>query len=149
MSDSRPAHGPRLKLLLVEDSRQMQDVLTQSVHAVPGLELVGVVATAADAMAAFKSHHPDVVILDLVLRAGSGLDVLRSIKQHTPACRVLVFSGHDEEPFPSRCVAAGADHFFSKARQHQELIQELNKFTGDLTAAPAEPERGSLTRPFI
>ena len=118
----------------------MREALTQSVRAVPGLELVDAVATAADAIAAFEAHHPDVVILDLILRVGSGLDVLRAIKQHTPACRVLVFSGHDKAPFRSRCLAAGADHFFSKIRQHRELIQELHNLAGDATAAHVRPE---------
>jgi DNA-binding NarL/FixJ family response regulator len=127
----------------------MREALTQSVHAVPGLELVAVAETAADAMAAFESHHPDVVILDLVLRVGSGLDVLRAIKQHTPACRVLVFSGHDKEPFRSRCLAAGADHFFSKIRQHRELIQQLHHLTGAITAVHARPEGENPARESI
>lgn len=140
MPDLRPPHGPRLKLLVVEDSLPLREVLAQSVRAVPGLELVGAVGTAPEAMAAFELHQPDAVILDLALRAGSGLDVLRGIKQQRPACRVLIFSGHDQEPVRARCRAAGADYFFSKTRQQRELLQQLHRLAGDLPAVPARPE---------
>ena len=119
----------------------MQEILTESLQTVPGLELAGVAETATEALAAFESHRPDVVILDLALRVGSGLDVLHEIKQRAPACRVLVFTGYDEEPFRTRCLAEGADYFFSKNRQHRELIQELHNLGGDAPAATGRPTR--------
>lgn len=117
----------------------MQEILTESLQTVPGLELAGVAETATEAMAAFEAHRPDVVILDLALRVGSGLDVLHEIKQRAPACRVLVFTGYDEEPFRTRCLAEGADHFFSKIRQHRELFQHLHDLGGDALAATVRP----------
>ena len=117
----------------------MQEILTVFLQTVPGLELVGVAETATEALAAFESHRPDVVILDLGLRASTGLDVLHGIKQRAPACRVLIFTGYDEEPYRTRCLAAGADHFFSKNRQHRELMQLLHNLGGDAPAATGRP----------
>lgn len=48
----------------------MQEILTESLQTVPGLELAGVAETATEALAAFESHRPDVVILDLALPGG-------------------------------------------------------------------------------
>lgn len=131
----------------------MSKLLTEIVRAVPTLQLVAAAATAGDALAQFTQHQPDVVILDLVLRTGSGLVVLREIKRQAPACRVLIFTSHDEAPFRARCLAEKADAFLSKNRQHQELIQLLhtlgtkekadsNHRTGsqfDFTRSPARP----------
>lgn len=131
----------------------MRKILTDIVQAVPSLELVAVAATAGDALAEFAQHRPDVVILDLVLRMGSGLVVLRKMKQQAPACRVLVFTTHDEAPYRARCLAEKADHFFSKNRQHQELVQLLHTLgnreradskhrpgsQSDFTRSPASP----------
>ena len=128
MFHPRPTPGKRLKLLLVEDSRHMQEVLTDAVRSMSRLELAGVAETATDARAAFELHRPDVVVLDLVLRASSGLDVLHEIKQRAPACHVVVFTGYDAEPYRNRCLAAGADHFFSKNRQHRELLRHLQDY---------------------
>jgi DNA-binding NarL/FixJ family response regulator len=121
----------RFKAIIVEDSLRMQDILIGAVQAVAGLEFVGASDTAADALADFESHRPDVVILDLVLRLGSGLDILTAIKRRAPGCLVLVFSAYDSEPYRTRCLGAGADYFFSKMRQHRELVQLLHELGGD------------------
>jgi DNA-binding NarL/FixJ family response regulator len=133
----------RLKTLIVEDSARVIEVLITAVLAVPGLELMAVADTAADALTSFVLHGPDLVILDLVLRAGSGLDVLREIKQRSPGCRVLVFTAYDDEPYRTRCLAAGAGHFFSKNRQYRDLIQMLH----DLSAAAAAAGPGPANDP--
>ncbi len=105
----------------------MQEILTWSLQTAPGLVLAGVAATVTDALAEFERHQPDVVILDLALREGSGLDVLRQLKQRAPACQVLVFTTHDTEPYRTRCLTEGADYFFSKNKQHRELVQLLQR----------------------
>jgi DNA-binding NarL/FixJ family response regulator len=77
------------------------------------------------------------VVLDLVLRSGSGLEVLQQIKQRASACRVLVFTVHDAPQFRDRCLDAGADGFFSKLRQHLELISLLRELGAAAAASPA------------
>jgi len=121
-----PAARPRI--LVVEDSRVMQETLASILRGMEHLELVGVVETAHEAIASCLSLRPDGVILDLQLRQGTGLDVLRAIKPHRPECRILVFTDHDTKPFETRCLDAGADRFLSKARDHRELLEELRRF---------------------
>ena len=123
----------------------MQEILTESLQSAPGLELAAVANTAADALTAFEAHRPAVVILDLVLRAGNGLDLLHEIKGRAPACRVLVFTGYDDEPYRTRCLTAGADRFFSKNRQHRELIQHLHSFGGTAPPTPGPPADADLS----
>ncbi len=126
----------------------MQEILSWSLQNAPGLVLAGVVDTAVDALLEFDRRKPDVVILDLALREGSGLDVLREVKRRHSACCVLVFTTHDSEPYRTRCVAAGADYFFSKNKQHRELVQVLQTLGArppevPPSAAPAlKPQRG-------
>ena len=113
------------RVFLVEDSRAMQDTLTAILGRMSHLRLVGVAETAGEALDGFTTLQPDLVVLDLALREGSGLDVLQAIKRRRPECQVFVFTSHDSEPYRARCLAAGADRFYSKARQHRELIDEL------------------------
>jgi DNA-binding NarL/FixJ family response regulator len=114
----------------------MREILSDAVEAVAGLELTVLADNPEDAICALDLHHPDVVVLDLVLKGGNGLDVLRKIKLRTPGCRVLVFTAYDAEQYRTRCLAAGADHFFSKNRQHHDLLQLLNTLAGE----PPAPE---------
>ncbi len=140
MSEPPPARGTCIKVLFVEDSITLQLVLTNAVLDMPGLKLAGVVDSAADAIAAFALHRPDIVVLDLVLRAGNGLDVLQTIKADQPTCCVLIFTGHDGEAFRRRCRALGADDFFSKKSQHQELMQRLRELGAGATDHSPTPE---------
>jgi DNA-binding NarL/FixJ family response regulator len=137
VTNQRSTPGARLKILLVEDSLGILRILTELIETVPTLELVAVADTAVSALHAFRLHRPDVVILDLALREGHGLEVLREIKQHAPGCRVLIFTAHDAEPYRSRCLTAGADLFFSKHREHRELVRHLRQL-GELPLPPAE-----------
>ena len=140
MSNASPA-SPHRKVLLVEDSPPLQRILAEAVRTGPGLELTEVAADVEDALAALARQTPDVVILDLVLRTGFGLDVLRAIRQRPAACCVVIFTGYDAAPFRARCESAGADHFFSKHTQHRELIEFLRTLGGDAARAGISPRR--------
>jgi DNA-binding NarL/FixJ family response regulator len=115
----------RLKTIVVEDSTRMQQIVADSVEAIPGLQLVAVVDNASDAVVAIEGNGPDVVILDLVLRAGRGIDVLKELRLRAPNCHAIVFTAYDDEQYRERSMSAGAERFFSKNRQHRELIQCL------------------------
>lgn len=122
--------SPAIRILLVEDSPALQDVLISILRGMPGVTLVGVAATATEAIGCFEEASPEIVILDLVLREGSGLEVLGHIRALKSSCRVLVFTSHDSEPYRNRCLQAGADAFYSKARNHRELIADLHTYRG-------------------
>lgn len=115
-----------VRLLLVEDSPAMQEVLQAILSTMGWVRLVGVAETSAEAIRCFEETRPDLVIVDLLLREGSGFEVLNHIRAGESACRVLVFTSHDSEPFRSRCLQAGADGFYSKSRQHRELVEALH-----------------------
>jgi two-component system response regulator EvgA len=123
----------------------MQAVMTEFIRTVPGLKLVAVVDGAEDALASFGLHRPDVVIIDLLLRVGFGLDVLIEIKHRAPECLVLIFTSCDAEQYRKRCLAAGADHFFSKIRHHRQLILLLRDL--GRRAQSAEPDAPAIRRP--
>jgi two-component system NarL family response regulator len=133
MNSSTSITRPPGKVLVVEDSPFMQDIIIQLLEGVPHLRLVGVADTAADALAAFERHQPDVVILDLVLRIGTGLVVLREIRRRSATCRVLVFTTHAEPQYRARCLAEGADHFILKNHAHRELARWLCAWSGEAT----------------
>lgn len=103
----------------------MQQILSDAVLGVAGLELITIVETADGALAGIEEHCPDLVILDLVLREGNGLDVLSETKRRAPNCRVLVFTAYDDEQYKTRCIAAGASGFYSKNRQYGDLCTRL------------------------
>jgi DNA-binding NarL/FixJ family response regulator len=126
--------------MIVEDSPPMQRILADMVQTCPGLELVSIADCEVDSMAGIKKHLPTLVILDLALSVGNGINILSEIKRQKLDCRVLVFTGYDAEQYRLRCIEAGADWFFSKNRQRREMIEALRKVGAEaLTAGKNAP----------
>lgn len=117
--------APALRVVLVEDSAMLRGMLCEMLDELDG---VGVVAEAEDeqgALAALEAQRPDLAIIDLELRAGSGLGVLRQL-QADPARfghpRAVVFSNYGHPPVRARCEQLGVERFFDKSFQLDELI---------------------------
>ena len=123
MTLPRPAE--RLHVLLVEDSAMLSAMLRDMLDE---LDHVEVAATAPDeptALQELEQHAIDLLIVDLELRQGSGLGVLRHLREHperygqpVPA----VFSNYGHEILRSRCKMLGVQHFFDKSLQLDELL---------------------------
>lgn len=120
----------------------MQRIISDAVFGVPELELASVVDTAEAALDALLATKPGLVILDLVLRVGSGLEVLKTLKQCSPLSRVIVFTAYDGDQYRTRCLAAGAEHFLSKTRQYPDLVALLKEIGSKFPDAGKETPSG-------
>jgi DNA-binding NarL/FixJ family response regulator len=92
-----------------------------------GIAVCGVVDSALGARAAIKQQSPDAVIIDISLRQGDGIELLRDICAHHPALPVLVLSAHDENIYAARMLAAGADGYVSKHAPDGRVLAALRR----------------------
>ena len=115
----------KLKIYLVEDSAVIVENLTATLEELAGAEVVGACATAAEAIAAL--NRPDcawqLAIVDVFLREGSGLDVLKACSQREPAQKMAVFSNYATADVRRRCIALGADRIFDKSNEVEALVE--------------------------
>lgn len=105
-----------LRVFLVEDLRSMRTLMGELFSAIGGLRLVGGAATEAEAKL-WLSDNPagwDLMIVDLILDEGSGIEVLREAGRRAPASRVVVFSSFATPGIRAHCLALGADAVFDK-----------------------------------
>jgi len=111
--------GARLRVVIVEDSPIIRARLAESLAEIPNIEIVGDAATEADALALMRQANWDVAILDLQLKQGTGLGVLKSLSQDPrPAgTRIIVFTNYSFPQYRARSMLLGADYFFDKARE--------------------------------
>ena len=120
-----PDAAPALRVVLVEDSAMLRGMLCEMLAELDG---VGVVAEAEDeqgALAALETQRPDLAIIDLELRQGSGLGVLRQLQAEPERFgrpRAVVFSNYGHAPVRARCEQLGVERFFDKSFQLDELI---------------------------
>jgi two-component system, OmpR family, response regulator len=128
-----PPTFSRRRVLLVEDSVHVRDLLGRELAKLSGVELTGWADTASDAVERWTAIRPDITILDLTLREGNGFDVLRAIRSADPASCIIIHTAHDAEPIRRRATTEGAQYFISKNRGTAPLVTLL----GALTAAIA------------
>jgi DNA-binding NarL/FixJ family response regulator len=98
-----------------------------------GAEVVGHAEGPEEALRALQQTAPDVVLLDFRLVGGDGLAVLKEAKQRVPpAPVVIVLTNHTQLPYRRRCLEAGADYFFDKAKEFDQALRVLEQLIGAL-----------------
>jgi DNA-binding NarL/FixJ family response regulator len=115
-----------MKVLVVDDHVIVREGVRRLLAPMPEF-IVTKAPTAREAATAFRSNRPDVVLLDLNLPNGSGLELLRRLLAEDKAAKVLIFSMHGEPLYVARALDAGARGYVSKSAPASELIAAIQK----------------------
>jgi len=110
-----------MRVLIVDDSAVVRERVTALLSEVESVEVVGHAETVREATASLEALHPDVVILDIRLIDGSGIDVLTYIKQHRPELKVIILTNYPYPPYRKKCLEAGAEFFFDKSTEFDQI----------------------------
>lgn len=114
-----------MKVVLVEDCATLRRLMVSRLEAEGSITVVGQADCESAAVAMVALNHPDVVLLDLSLSAGSGLGVITRIRADGFRGKILVLSGEDSDLFRPQVVRRGADGFYDKALEFEQLISDL------------------------
>ena len=114
-----------MKIVVVEDSSLVLDNLIEILSSYPGLSVIGHARGEDEAYALILSSTPDVVLLDLELSPGSGIKLLKRIRAAGLLTRVLVFTNQPADPYQPICLEAGADAYFEKNGDLNDLLLRL------------------------
>jgi len=128
-SGSAPYTTHPLRVFLVEDSEAILERLTETISSLDHVEVVGHAGTEAEAIAALQTGVCDAIVLDLQLKEGNGFNVLKVLRS-TPAGRhlvVLVFTNHATSQYRARTMKLGANYFFDKSQEHDQLYDVLER----------------------
>lgn len=117
-----------MKTFIADGSRFGLKRLLNLLDGIEHFELVGYAADAYGAIVSIRSVKPDLLILDLELRSGNGLTVLKSVKEDLPQTVVIVATNSTNEQYRTRCKELGADYFIDKSTEVfriPELVRAL------------------------
>ncbi len=120
-----------LRVLLVEDSKVLTERLAEAIGQIAGVELVATADTESAAIAAVARESPDVIILDLHLKQGTGFGVMRALAAGPRKPRIVVLTNYDLPEYKNAAVALGATHFLDKARDYGRLGDVLREIYND------------------
>lgn len=115
------------KVLIVDDHPLVRSGFVQLISDEPDLEVCGEAANENDAMQLVAEAQPDLVIIDLFLSGGSGLNLIERIKAHCSNVYMLVVSMHDESLFADRVLAAGALGYLNKQEAPSNIIKAIRR----------------------
>jgi DNA-binding NarL/FixJ family response regulator len=118
-----------VSVYLVEDSAPLRARLVEIVQTSDAC-VVGEAETADEAIAGITLAHPDVVLLDLHLRRGGGLDVLRALTGSPAAPAFIVLTNDPNDGYRDACMAAGAQAFLDKSRD----FLRINEIIGSIAS---------------
>ena len=119
-----------MKILLVEDSRILRDRLRGIIGAIPQAILVAETDNEDDARVQLNQHRPDLAVIDLRLRNGSGLSLIAHIKAVHQATTMIVLTNLAHAEYRARCMELGAHYFFDKSKgigAFTHLLADLGK----------------------
>lgn len=114
-----------MNIFLVENSNYLRERLSRLVGKRKDVSVIGYAATARDAVEGIRRLKPDVVLLDIRLDQGNGLDVLKQVKRGTESPVVIVLTNYAYDQYRDRFMSSGADYFFDKSAELDLMLQAL------------------------
>ncbi len=114
-----------LTVLVVDDHRVVRAGIRRLIDAEDGLRTVAEAGTVAEAVAAAREHQPTVVIVDVSLGAGNGIDAIPAIAEVAPGTAILILSMEEEPTYVMRSLEAGAHGYVPKSSADGELIEAV------------------------
>jgi two-component system, OmpR family, response regulator len=123
-------NSPSLRVLLVEDSSLLAARLSELIRRLPDVDLIDTVESEADAVNRITTSLPDVLILDLHLRSGSGFGVLRSLARDRAAQRpkVVILTNYGLPEYRRAAESFGVAAFLDKSRDYFRIPALLREF---------------------
>src|SRR5215469_6806614 len=123
-----PKSGARI--LVVDDHPMVREGLVRLISHHSDLVCCGEAGTIAEAQTLVGSQNPDLVILDLRLKGGDGLELIKSLKARFPGLRILILSQYEAPLYAERALRAGALGYVVKEQAAEEVLTAIRTVLG-------------------
>lgn len=126
-----------IRVLLVDDHAVVREGYRRLIEKQRDIEVVAEAADAASGYQAFKTHRPDVVVIDVSMPGRGGIDLVRQIRQLAADAKVLMFSMHAGAAYAQQAFKAGARGYVTKSSPPDMLVSAIrNVNAGRLALCP-------------
>jgi DNA-binding NarL/FixJ family response regulator len=121
------AESTKTSIFLIDDHPLVRDSLTMLINQQEDMHVCGEAEDMTSAMRGLAQTVPDIAIVDLSLKEGSGLDLIKHLKAKAPEMQVVVLSMHDEKLYAERCIRAGARGYVMKRESSKRIIAAIRE----------------------
>lgn len=116
-----------IRVVIVDDHRVLRDGLRMVLERVPGIEFVGEAGSAAEGAEVVARCRPDVVVMDLEMPGGDGIEGMELTRRELPGVPVVMLSIHATREDVARSLEAGANGFVAKASADTALVAAIRR----------------------
>lgn len=139
---SRSKGGKRARVLIVDDHPAVREALALRISRQRDLEVCGEAADMSEALRLVAEAQPDVAVIDISLKAGDGVDLIKRVKDHDGSVRMLVWSMHSESLYAERALRAGALGYINKDQATDKIVEAIHRvLAGKVWLSAAMTER--------
>ena len=118
-------HPSLIRILTVDDHPLLRKGIAALVNGEPDLKLVAEASNGNEAIDAFRSHRPDVTLMDLQMPEVDGIDAIDRIRGEFPEARIIVLTTYSGDTQVLRALKAGARGYILKGHVHKELLDAI------------------------
>ena len=115
----------RAKVLIVDDHPAVREALALRIARQADLEVWGEAEDVAEALGLVAETQPDVAVIDIALKTGSGIDLIKRIKDRNDSVRMLVWSMYSESLYAERALRAGALGYLNKDQATDKIVEAI------------------------
>ncbi|MCB9878830.1 MAG: response regulator transcription factor [Planctomycetes bacterium] len=114
-----------VRIVIVDDHALLREVLRKMLDREPDFEVVGAAGSGREALELVEAQHPDLVVMDLMLGDGNGVDTTREIVRRRRGTKVIALSAYSQRRLVLAVLEAGAAGFVRKADSYSELREAV------------------------
>jgi len=125
-SEKKDTVRETIKVILVDDHELARHGVRKLLGGDAGIEVVGEAESCWGAISLISRLQPEVVILDIRLRQGNGIEVSRAVRKMAPATKILVLSAYDDSQYVVSMVKLGISGYLTKSSSAEDLIRAVH-----------------------
>ena len=127
-----------IRILAVDDHALLREGIAALINVEPDMELVAEASSGEDAIEKFRSHCPDVTLMDLQMPGLNGIETINRIRSEFPSARLIVLTTYTGDVQVLRALKAGARGYILKGHVHRELLEAIRAVHAGQKRIPPE-----------
>jgi len=129
----------RTRVVIVDDHQTVREALALRIGRESDLKVCGEAADMSEALRLIVDTEPDVAVVDISLRTGNGIDLIKQIKDRNDHIRILVWSLHSESLYAERALRAGALGYINKEQATNRIVEAIRRVLAGKVWLSEEP----------
>jgi signal transduction histidine kinase len=138
-----------LRVLVVDDTPDLRDLLTMALERTGEFEVVAQAENGRQAIDSAAAHDPDLVLLDIAMPVMDGLEALPLIRRACPEAIVVMLSGFGASEMTTKALAGGADGYLQKGQPLSRLLAQLRTLVAKVADERTVVDPGATTMPSV